>query len=151
MPHHMPRVRRDFVGEYDFPGKDGGGRMSVLIRGMDMPKTCEGCHLQHSEYLECKITGENTWDWENAEAKYKSVNCPLVELPPHGRLIDADELVADIKGQAERLWTLDSVSERDYFIERNEKFRHAMFRAWCESLFAYLDTRPTIIEREVAE
>lgn len=72
-------------------------------------------------------------------------------VPPHGRLIDADELVADIKGQAERLWTLDSVSERDYFIERNEKFRQSMFKAWCESLFAYLDTRPTIIEREVAE
>ena len=66
--------------------------MSILIKNMTMPETCEDCPLQHSEYLECKITGENTWDWENAEAKYKSVNCPLVELPPHGRLIDVSEL-----------------------------------------------------------
>lgn len=74
--------------------------MSVLIRNMDMPKTCEGCPLQHSEYLECKITGEPTWDWENAEAKYKSVNCPIDEIPPHGRLVDADALLtSDLGGE----------------------------------------------------
>lgn len=121
--------------------------MSVLIKGMKMPESCHQCVAGYGGFCfvcsaeddgVCPDHGRPEW-------------CPLVELPPHGRLIDADELVADIKGQAERLWTLDAVSERDYFIERNEKFRHAMFKAWCESLFAYLDTRPAIIEREVAE
>ena len=121
--------------------------MSVIIKGMEMPNNCFLCPLSVlvGERLVCEVTRDEVLRWKI------DFNCPLVELPPHGRLIDADELVADIKGQAERLWTLDSVSERDYFIERNEKFRQAMFKAWCESLFAYLDTRPTVIEREVAE
>ena len=124
--------------------------MSVLIKGMEMPKNCDECPCYYETEgawrNECEVLGK-----EYIADDYRPEWCPLVELPPHGRLIDADELVADIKGQAERLWTLDSVSERDYFIERNEKFRQAMFKAWCESLFAYLDTRPTVIEREVAE
>ena len=124
--------------------------MSILIKNMTMPETCEDCPLQHSEYLECKITHRITWGWADGGGTRTlspaENDCPLVEIPPHGRLIDVDELVADIKGQAERMWTLDAVSERDYFIERNEKFRQAMFKSWCESMFAYLDTRPTIID-----
>ena len=126
--------------------------MSVVIRGMKMPTSCSECafcgYYGKGDHV-CDITGKEVVYELSLENRLD--DCPLVELPPHGRLIDADELVADIKGQAERLWTLDAVSERDYFIERNEKFRQAMFKAWCESLFAYLDTRPAIIEREVAE
>ena len=43
----------------------------ILIRGMEMPKDCGKCFV-----------GDRTIC---ADA------CPLVELPPHGRLIDADE------------------------------------------------------------
>ena len=128
--------------------------MSIIVKGVKMPEDCPVCPLAHWNKLDrftgCEIK-KRYFDKADMETRGRPDFCPLVELPPHGRLIDADELVADIKGQAERLWTLDSVSERDYFIERNEKFRQAMFKAWCESLFAYLDTRPTVIEREVAE
>ena len=91
--------------------------MSVVIRGMTMPETCEDCPLQHSEYLECKITGENTWDWENAEAKYKSVNCPLVEIPPHGRLIDGDALSRKIEQFVGAHWTAVEVRMAPTVIE----------------------------------
>lgn len=64
--------------------------MDVLIKNMDMPNRCEECALFDEDYGECRretdplkrtITREN--------------GCPLVEIPPHGRLIDADTLAED--------------------------------------------------------
>lgn len=47
--------------------------MSVLIKGMKLPKNCFVCRFK------------------NLEICYE--DCPLVEVPtPHGRLIDADAL-----------------------------------------------------------
>lgn len=63
--------------------------MSVLIKGMEMPKSCWRCTLSQlyekpREMLVCKITHEEV-------LRHKiDGNCPLVQVPPHGRLIDAD-------------------------------------------------------------
>ena len=61
----------------------GGGKeekMSVLVKGMEMPKNCGGCPLRascvHRIYLE-----------------YRPDYCPLIGIPPHGRLIDANEII----------------------------------------------------------
>jgi len=70
--------------------------MSVLIRNMKMPKTCEECefHCYHSygEYV-C-VAAPMLYPFNLANCKGRRKNwCPLVEVPvPHGRLIDADEL-----------------------------------------------------------
>ncbi len=57
--------------------------MSVLIKGMEMPKDCVSCRW-HARWG-CEITGIVT----NAVQ-----GCPLVDIPtPHGRLIDADALM----------------------------------------------------------
>ena len=65
--------------------------MSILIKGMKMPENCTICRFcvpeadpENGEM--CMATGKyvppcNTDCLEN---------CPLVEVPPHGRLIDAD-------------------------------------------------------------
>lgn len=67
--------------------------MSVLIKGMGMPESCEdcsaqiidptggasGCAVNHSIIL--RKRGER-----------RPTECPLVEVPKHGRLIDADAL-----------------------------------------------------------
>ena len=67
--------------------------MSILIKGMGMPESCEdcsaqiidptggasGCAVNHSIIL--RKRGER-----------RPAECPLVEVPKHGRLIDADEL-----------------------------------------------------------
>lgn len=51
--------------------------MSVLIKGMKKPKSCDECPLADS-YMACDA---------------QSINCPIIEVPtPHGRLIDADAL-----------------------------------------------------------
>lgn len=71
--------------------------MSVLVRGMGMPKNCWNCpffhtsmyHIGDDELLEiytCLRTGKRTN--ENVTGYMK--NCPLIPVPPHGRLIDAD-------------------------------------------------------------
>lgn len=63
--------------------------MSILIRGMEMPKCCGICSYNKSSCY-CGITkSEIDRDYEYAE---RLADCPLVNVPPHGRLIDADAL-----------------------------------------------------------
>lgn len=67
--------------------------MSILIQGMEMPKNCGECPFIFSswgiEYY-CHLAGSST-SAEYVERE-KMTNCPLIELPPHGRLIDADAI-----------------------------------------------------------
>ena len=69
--------------------------MSVIVKNMEMPKNCRTCPMLfdgHS-YRWCNITGESLGieETDNGRNEY----CPLIELPPHGRLIDADKFKAD--------------------------------------------------------
>lgn len=57
--------------------------MSILIKGMEMPKNCHGCWI--TDYCLEYHFGI----FANGNGK----PCPLVEIPtPHGRLIDADAI-----------------------------------------------------------
>ena len=56
--------------------------MSVLIRGMEMPKSCNACMFE--VYGLCLIN-------KNIDGKDELTHsCPLVPVPPHGDLIDYD-------------------------------------------------------------
>lgn len=58
--------------------------MSVLIKGMSKPTECNNCEfVQHGA----------TNDWCYITEKQLHCDCPLIEIPPHGRLIDADALM----------------------------------------------------------
>ena len=78
--------------------------MSILIKGMDMPKNCYGClFFKQVDYWnkddeadilsKCKRTGEFTWESVNGYLP----NCPLAHFQPHGRLIDADALMHEFE------------------------------------------------------
>ena len=68
--------------------------MSVLIKGIEMPKNCLDCPCLNSEEMYCQVTGKNLG--LAFASLYKASGCPLVEVPtPHGRLIDADKLMED--------------------------------------------------------
>jgi hypothetical protein len=75
--------------------------MSVLIKGMDMPKSCKSCDLlqDYDGDMYCPLNSYlNFGDIENVP-DYVMDGCPLVEVKtPHGRLIDADEMVSLWKG-----------------------------------------------------
>ena len=72
--------------------------MSILIKGMEMPKDCPYCPLAHwnfkNEFTGCEIV-KKYFSTEEMYADGKPDFCPLVEIPPHGRLIDADALIKD--------------------------------------------------------
>ena len=60
----------------------------ILIRGMEMPKNCSRCQFCFGANNICP------WTREYATSTKRHPDCPLIELPPHGRLIDADKLLA---------------------------------------------------------
>lgn len=55
----------------------------IYIPGMKMPTSCAECRF-YGEY--CYAKGD--------ENKRSKLPCPLVPVPEHGRLVDADALIA---------------------------------------------------------
>ena len=68
--------------------------MSILIKGMEMPKDCWHCPMINSSDECCLLTEEQHDMYEGVMDQVQAAFCPLVEIPPHGRLIDGDELAA---------------------------------------------------------
>ena len=65
--------------------------MGIYISGMKMPTHCMDCQFMVSRdnddcILQSAESNESFENWEQMKA-----GCPLIELPPHGRLIDADD------------------------------------------------------------
>ena len=84
--------------------------MSILIKGMEMPKDCPYCPLAHwnfkNEFTGCEIV-KKYFSTEEMYADGKPDFCPLVEIPPHGRLIDADALEAQCDDPYWCVWLTD--------------------------------------------
>ena len=91
----------------------------ILIRGMEMPKTCCQCDLKNYDpeirwdengieqigAWVCKRTREIIWNTQRGE------NCPLVPLPDgHGRLIDADDLIDEMA----LAWDYDQITNAEW-------------------------------------
>jgi len=79
--------------------------MSILIKGMEMPKSCDICPFAktnddlsvedyRSMYCDFPGIGEYVTDYEAA----RHPDCPLVEVPPHNDLIDVNALKIAIMG-----------------------------------------------------
>lgn len=66
--------------------------MSVLIKGMEMPKSCFECALLDcDDVFKCRI-GFRSLTQEHGINISRASFCPLIPVPDHGRLIDADAL-----------------------------------------------------------
>lgn len=68
--------------------------MSVIVKGMEMPTTCCNCKFREPfiDFAYCHLA-EMDMEYEESD-NCRHPDCPLVEIPtPHGRLIDADNLV----------------------------------------------------------
>lgn len=108
--------------------------MSILIKGMEMPKNCGRCWFNKSS-LSCAITGSCIdRDDENRE---RLDDCPFVEVPePHGRLIDKDRL------KREMLWNFAGEKIPLYDCDNNPVDFHV------KDVEAIINSQPTVIEAE---
>ena len=108
--------------------------MSILIKGMEMPTRCGRCDMRIPVYddgifdhYECCITAAII---DNLGEKME--DCPLVPVPPHGRLIDAE---ANIESLERCLQSPENdLAEFSYSYAR-----------------AFLSECPTIIEADVTD
>ena len=67
----------------------GGNRMSgIYIPGIEMPTSCAKCRLFNYEYG-CPFIGAVGYALTKGK---RNEDCPLVPVPDHGRLIDADDM-----------------------------------------------------------
>ena len=69
--------------------------MSVLLN-ITMPKACEVCSCNDDNWR-CGATGEY-FDYDDMHERRRA-DCPLVEVPPHGDLVDRAELLAEYDRQ----------------------------------------------------
>ena len=96
--------------------------MSILIKGMDMPKSCGSCVYNYNS-CNCGITKSDIdRDYEYAE---RLSDCPLVEIPKHGDLIDRAALYkqmfsAGLSGKEDRNIAIDTMLQAPTVIEAEE-------------------------------
>lgn len=75
--------------------------MSVMIKGMEMPYCCQECDFCRWSNLHqtaaCERHGYDPCfeDYSREHLSKRAHFCPLVEVKPHGRLIDAEKLLID--------------------------------------------------------
>ena len=62
--------------------------MSILIKGIEMPDGCRDCKFQNDTI--CMLI-DGCW-YDESNGANRRPECPLVPVPPHGRLIDADDI-----------------------------------------------------------
>ena len=119
--------------------------MSILIKGMDMPKCCTECSCcRHDNWNgetahQCNVSfitfGAEDENWIYDQ---RPNWCPLVEIStPHGRLIDADELIREL------------ASEHVGGLEAIKKYTNA--DTWTSGLhtaWRLIDDASTVIEAE---
>lgn len=92
--------------------------MSVLIKGMKMPTCCADCVLCgcYGEVYRCDIT---IYPVKHFETRLK--NCPLVEVPPHGHLVDWNQPYSltlswngeQLQGQLNSTWVFKAEGEEN--------------------------------------
>lgn len=122
----------------------------LYLPDVEMPKNCYECLVRNQGFsgdgMKCGKIG-SVLSWYDGNRK-RMDNCPLIPVPDHGRLIDADALVADLKRQCKEVFKTDAVSPDDFWITRNEAYNERLWTTWCEALFDYLKAAPTIIQAD---
>lgn len=96
--------------------------MSIILKGIDMPEICELCPfwVMRTDGRWCRTLHKIV-----DISKDRADDCPLVEIStPHGRLIDADELVKHLR--------------KDPLFDLVERY----------GISGVIESRPTILDKE---
>ena len=107
--------------------------MSVLIKGMEMPKPkLTDMATVYNAYVLVRPNGPAAIVVDNEDG-LDSTEYPLVPVPPHKRLIDADALYSHIKDEQRKC--------------------NDPYEGWseCQVALGFVNTAPTIIPAEEAQ
>jgi len=114
--------------------------MSILIKGMNMPKSCYDCPLAMQDYT--TLFGNNFKQTRNSYAcvlTHKVITstkrnrfCPLITVPSHGKLIDVDKVLDELSHKL-------GIRSLDYLTPSER------------AIVSWFRTAPTIIEAEEGE
>lgn len=89
--------------------------MSILIKGMEMPTSCFYCPFRRKinpDDIQCLVTRDVFEETFAGTIEMRNRGfCPIIEVPPHGRLIDADELIDDVRRHSESYFADDFAHE----------------------------------------
>lgn len=74
--------------------------MGVYLPKMEMPTNCSDCPMCY-DMMECTVAEPIINFFKEELEKFdfcteRHPRCPLVPVPPHGRLIDADALIKEL-------------------------------------------------------
>lgn len=119
--------------------------MSILIRGMEMPKNCNECKCgtwsNFHQTVACKVHDFDPCFKDNSREyrKKKADFCPLVEVAvPHDRLIDE----SNVK---------NAIYERLKVLRTHEAFIRKHGDIDLLGVMPYIEKIPTVIEAEEGE
>lgn len=113
--------------------------MGVYIKGFDFPKACWFCDFcraynePNHGYFCCALDADLDKTTEIIQTE-RDKHCPLVEVKPHGRLIDADAFEKDC---------------RKRFCHECDNYNGVKCHAcWVDDMLGEVFDAPTIIESE---
>lgn len=66
----------------------------IYIPDMELPKSCSDCRFCAGKW--CYVIPEYEWQIDSCRPDRRPDWCPLIPVPDHGRLIDADAMRASI-------------------------------------------------------
>ena len=110
--------------------------MSILIKGVEKPKDCRHCRFLSKTSIssDCKFL---TVDYYcDVLVKWKGeTDCPLIELPPHGDLIDRDVLTSVtemVNGEFKTYYEKFEIDDAPTIIEAEETDMDSSIRIFEE-------------------
>lgn len=115
--------------------------MSILLKGLKMPEKCLDCKLcafipigEDGLMTKCLPLNRAT------DVEKLRHDCPLVAVPDHGRLIDADKLIADAKE--------DLLPDSEIFPMCKDNERYWYWNDGANNVIDLANTAPTVIEAD---
>lgn len=101
--------------------------MGVYIKGIETPKICGQCQIKLG--IDCEL-----WRHVRSVSLDRHKDCPLVPVPPHGRLIDAKYI-------------------RDAIIQKwmDKAGDSHMYKCGMEDAYEVIRNAPTVVQAEEGE
>ena len=110
--------------------------MALYIKGMRLPNKTFYSGVDNG-----LVTAEGNF-WSNSKEFGYMVRHDAIEVPSHGRLIDADILKEEVQKMQERLW--DKLTDADIRIFTPDDIKYKI----AEEIEDLIDSAPTVIEAE---